>query len=119
MYFGKFFDEVEMRVMGLCTVLYKGDGTAASLFSFSWSNVQENATQLLSKQYVDSRKLLGLRPGLNLTVMKVFLFSDKAVGLCLMGKSLTNHSVNHGVLILGTDYFLWSIWWFKHITNST
>lgn len=54
----------------------------------SWRYVQESAIQPLSKQCVDSRKLRGLRPGLNLAVMDVFLFSDKTAGFCLSGKSL-------------------------------
>lgn len=49
-------------------------------FSVSYYYIQESAIQLPGKQCVDSRAFWTLGPGFNLTVMGVFLYTDKAVG---------------------------------------
>ncbi|KAL0177529.1 hypothetical protein M9458_026423, partial [Cirrhinus mrigala] len=59
----------------------EAERAAVSFFlSASYYDVQESANQLLGKQCVDSRGLWALGPGFNLTVMGVFLYTDKAVG---------------------------------------
>ncbi len=66
----------------------EAERAADSFFlSVSYYFVQESAIQFLWKQCVDSRKFWVLGPVFNLTVMGVFLYTDKAVG----SKRLRDH----------------------------
>ncbi len=83
----RLFGFSEIRAMGGVRYIEAERATDSFFLSVSYYFVQESAIQLLGKQCVDSRAFWVLGPGFNLTVMGVFLYTDKAVG----SKRLRDH----------------------------
>lgn len=113
-------------IVGVCCIEAKR-AAVSFFFSVSYNYIQESAIQLLGKQCVDSRAFWTLGPGFNLTVMGVFLYTDKAVGnkhlwhhfyKSLLEQRASYPSACHNCLHSSFTPWAACIWFSRHCDSS-